>query len=212
MQGVNVVHALRDVNLEIKQRSFHAIMGASGCGKTTLLNIIGLLLPATSGRLFIEGKDVSGLDEKHANKYRMNMGKIFQAFYLLPALTALENVSFALSPHGIPKKERITRAKEMLARVGLSDRMDHKIQMLSGGQQQRVAIARALVVSPSIILADEPTGNVDEETGEKILDLLKELHANYDLTILLVTHNHEIGNRIGRLLLMRDGRIVSGGD
>lgn len=212
MQGVNIIHALNEVNLDIKKRSFYAIMGASGCGKTTLLNIIGLLLPATSGKLYIEGKDISELKEKEKNQYRMNMGKIFQAFYLLPALTALENVAFALSPHSVPKKIRIERAREMLERVGLKDRMDHKIQMLSGGEQQRVAIARALVVSPSIILADEPTGNVDAETGEKILDLLQELHASYDLTILLVTHNIEISKRIGNVIHMKDGKILRGGD
>ncbi|MHB8486859.1 MAG: ABC transporter ATP-binding protein [Candidatus Acidiferrales bacterium] len=202
------VHALRGVSLEIRRGEFVAIMGASGSGKSTLMNILGCLDRPSKGRYLLDGIDVSGLSKVELAHIRnKKIGFVFQQFNLLSRTTALENVELPTLYAGIPPEERSKRAKESLERVGLADRAMHHPSQLSGGQQQRVAIARALVNKPAILLADEPTGNLDSRTSVEIMDILQRLNENEGLTVVLVTHEPDIANYAQRALEFRDGKM-----
>ncbi len=202
------VYALREVNLEIKDGEFIAILGPSGSGKSTLLNMIGCLDTPTSGSVFIDGIDTASLNEnERAEMRREKIGFIFQQFNLIHTLNALENVALPMFFAGVKRKKRLERAEELLVNVGLGDRMYHKPSELSGGEQQRVAIARALSNDPEIIIGDEPTGNVDTETGRAIMDILEGLNKE-GRTIIVVTHNAEVAARAGIRKRMRDGRVL----
>jgi len=203
------VHALRGVSLAIDRGDFVAIMGASGSGKSTLMNIIGCLDLPTSGRYLLDGVDVRGMTEDElADVRNRKIGFVFQSFNLIPRTTALANVELPMVYAGMNKKRRRERAELALVRVGLADRMDHMPSELSGGQQQRVAVARAIATNPAIVLADEPTGNLDSTTGNSILSLIEELHRE-GATIALITHDHAIAGRLPRKVEMLDGRIVA---
>ncbi|HBO74978.1 MAG TPA: macrolide ABC transporter ATP-binding protein [Marinilabiliales bacterium] len=205
--GDQEVHALAGVNLQIKANEYVAIMGPSGSGKSTLMNIIGCLDTPTFGEYWLNGNDVSRLaDEKLASIRNKEIGFIFQTFNLLSRYNAVENVAVPLIYAGVERVTRMELAKEALRQVGLGDRMDHKPNEMSGGQRQRVAIARALVNSPSIILADEPTGNLDSKTSTEIMRLLHELHQLGN-TIVLVTHEEDIAQHAHRIIRLRDGII-----
>jgi putative ABC transport system ATP-binding protein len=205
--GAEKLHALRGVSLEIKKGEYVAIMGPSGSGKSTLMNLIGCLDSPTKGKYWLAGKLVSELnDDELAYIRNKEIGFVFQTFNLLPRATALHNVELPMIYNGTPSEERIERAKAALKQVDLSDRMMHKPNELSGGQRQRVAIARALVNSPSILLADEPTGNLDSATGEEIMALFARLHQQGN-TIILVTHEPDIAARAHRVIRLRDGKI-----
>jgi putative ABC transport system ATP-binding protein len=207
--GDQQVHALRGVNLRIKHNEYVAIMGPSGSGKSTLMNLIGCLDSPTQGRYWLNGHDVSELsDDELARIRNKEIGFVFQTFNLLARATALHNVELPLIYNGTSSVERIARAKEVLESVGLGTRMEHKPNEMSGGQRQRVAIARALVNNPSIILADEPTGNLDSKTGDEIMALFDELHARGN-TIVLVTHEPDIAEYAHRVVTIRDGVIAS---
>ncbi len=202
------VHALRGVSLEIRRGEFVAIMGASGSGKSTLMNILGCLDRPSKGRYLLDGIDVSGLSKVELAHIRnKKIGFVFQQFNLLSRTTALENVELPTLYAGIPPEERAKRAKESLERVGLADRAMHHPSQLSGGQQQRVAIARALVNKPAILLADEPTGNLDSRTSVEIMDILQRLNEDEGLTVVLVTHEPDIANYAQRALEFRDGKM-----
>jgi putative ABC transport system ATP-binding protein len=207
--GAEEVHALRGVDLEIRKGEYVAIMGPSGSGKSTLMNLIGCLDSPSSGRYWLAGRLVSDLDDDELAYIRnKEIGFVFQTFNLLPRATALHNVELPLIYNGTPAEERIERAKKALERVDLVPRMNHKPNELSGGQRQRVAIARALVNNPSIVLADEPTGNLDSKTGEEIMHLFKNLHVQGN-TIILVTHEMDIAQHAHRVIFIRDGKIAS---
>jgi putative ABC transport system ATP-binding protein len=207
--GQVVVNALQGINLKINKNEFVVIMGASGSGKTTLMNIIGCLDTPTSGEYYLNNQLVSGLsDDELAGIRNKEVGFVFQTFYLLPRYNALENVMLPLIYAGVNKNERIARAEAMLELVGLKDRMHHKPNEMSGGQRQRVAIARALINNPSIILADEPTGNLDSRSSYEIMLLLEKLH-NEGNTIVLVTHEPDIALFGHRIVKLRDGKIIS---
>jgi putative ABC transport system ATP-binding protein len=202
------VHALRGVSLEIYPREFVAIMGASGSGKSTLMNILGCLDRPTKGRYFLDGEDVSQLTKKDLARVRSHkIGFVFQQFNLLSRTSALENVELPTIYAGVPTQEREKRARAALERVGLGPRAMHFPSQLSGGQQQRVAIARALVNDPAILLADEPTGNLDSRTSIEIMDILQQLNEQHGLTVILVTHEPDIAQYAKRALEFRDGKM-----
>ena len=206
-KGESTVHALSGITMTIQKGEFVAITGKSGCGKTTLLNIIGLLDNLTEGHYTLNGQDVRHLSDKAKARLRFQtFGYIFQSFNLLSSHTVAENVALPLGYAGVPKQERLARAAEMLRKVGLLDKMKAYPNELSGGQQQRVAIARALINHPPIILADEPTGNLDSRSSAQIMDILAEL-ADEGATLLLVTHDAGVARRAGRRVRMEDGRI-----
>ena len=208
-RGDAEVRALDGVDLTVEDGEYIAIMGASGSGKSTLMNIVGALDVATSGRYLLDGLDVSYLNDDQLSVVRNHrIGFIFQAFNLIPRTTALANVELPLSYRGVKRGERRQRAKEALASVGLADRMDHKPNELSGGQQQRVAVARALVTQPSLLLADEPTGNLDSKSTAEVLTLLDDVHAQ-GRTIMVITHEDEVASHAQRIVTMVDGRIAS---
>src|SRR5690242_10858460 len=207
--GTEEVHALRGVNVEIKKGEYVAIMGPSGSGKSTLMNLIGCLDSPTASQYWLAGRLVSELDDDELAYIRnKEIGFVFQTFNLLPRATALHNVELPLIYNGTPAEERIEKAKKALGRVDLTDRMTHKPNELSGGQRQRVAVARALVNNPSIVLADEPTGNLDSKTGEEIMTLFENLYRQGN-TIILVTHEHDIAQHAHRIIHIRDGKIAS---
>jgi putative ABC transport system ATP-binding protein len=207
--GTEMVHALSGVDLQIRKGEYVAIMGPSGSGKSTLMNLIGCLDSPSSGKYWLAGRLVSDLDDDELAYIRnKEIGFVFQTFNLLPRATALHNVELPLIYNGTPSEERIEKAKLALERVDLTSRMSHKPNELSGGQRQRVAIARALVNSPSIVLADEPTGNLDSKTGEEIMILFANLHAQGN-TIIVVTHEMDIAQHAHRIIHIRDGKIAS---
>ena len=208
-QGEGAVHALREVDLCVEAGEWIAVLGQSGSGKSTLLHVIGCLDTPSRGRYLIDGEDVAGLDRNQLAALRnRRFGFVFQAFHLMPRASALENVALPLRFAGVPAEERRVRATELLCRVGLGDRLAHRPPELSGGQQQRVAVARALANRPDVILADEPTGNLDSHSGAEILALLEELNSEGQ-TLVVVTHDEGLAERAGRVIRMLDGRIVS---
>lgn len=207
--GEEIVHVLKGIDLEIDKGEYVALMGPSGSGKSTLMNLLGCLDTPTSGTYVLNGKDVSKMkDDELAEIRNKEIGFVFQTFNLLPRTTALDNVALPMIYAGFSKTDRRTRAQEVLTQVGLSDRMDHHPNQLSGGQRQRVAVARALVNSPSIILADEPTGNLDSKTSVEIMKLFNDIHANGN-TVILVTHEEEIAEYAHRIIRLRDGMVES---
>ena len=207
--GSEIVNAIKDISFEVNAGEFISIMGPSGSGKTTLMNIIGCLDTPTSGEYHLDDSEVSLLyDDELAAIRNRKIGFVFQSFHLLTRNTALKNVMLPLTYAGYDKSEATEKAKSVLDKVGLDDRINHKPNELSGGQQQRVAIARALVNNPSIIFADEPTGNLDTKTGEEIMNLFKELHRNGQ-TIIVITHENEIADQTERIITVKDGLIES---
>ncbi|MUP44190.1 ABC transporter ATP-binding protein [Gramella sp. BOM4] len=207
--GQEVVKVLKGIDLEIERGEYVAFMGPSGSGKSTLMNLLGCLDTPTSGSYILNGKDVSQMtDDELAEIRNKEIGFVFQTFNLLPRTTALDNVALPMVYAGASKSERVERAKEVLTSVGLGDRMDHKPNQLSGGQRQRVAVGRALVNKPSIILADEPTGNLDSKTSVEIMNLFDEIHANGN-TVILVTHEEDIAMHAHRVIRLKDGRVES---
>ena len=206
--GDTRVHALRGVCLEIAGGEFVAVMGASGSGKSTFMNILGCLDSPSSGRYFLEGTDVSTLNKRQLAAIRnQKIGFVFQGFNLLSRTTALENAELPAIYARVSEEERVRRAKEALAMVGLADRAEHFPSQLSGGQQQRVAIARALVNRPAILLADEPTGNLDSRTAVEVMEIFQQLNEEHGLTIVLVTHEHDIAQFARRSIIFRDGKV-----
>ena len=206
--GNTTLKAVDCIDLEIKEGEFLGIMGASGSGKSTLMNILGILDSPTEGKYFLKGKDVSSLNDTEASLIRnKEIGFVFQTFNLIKGLTAFENVETPLIYAGVPKKRRKEIVEYYLEKMGIADRMNHKPNQLSGGQRQRVAIARALVNEPSIILADEPTGNLDSKTTAEIIELFHKIHSE-GKTIVLVTHEQEIGKETERTIVLKDGKII----
>ncbi len=207
--GENEVRAIDGVNLTIEHGEFVAIIGQSGSGKSTLMNMLGLLDVPTSGKYLLNGKDVEGLTDDELSEIRnKEIGFIFQGFNLITSLTAVENVELPLVYRGMKKEERNKLAIEALDRVGLSHRLEHLPKQMSGGQQQRVAIARAVAARPPIILADEPTGNLDSHSGVEVMKILHELHEE-GRTVILITHDNDIANEAQRVIRIQDGQIVS---
>lgn len=209
IMGDSVVHALDHVNVQIGEGEFTSIMGPSGSGKSTMMNILGCLDRPTSGHYFLRGRDIAGYnDDELAHTRNAEIGFVFQNFNLLPKLTAQVNVALPLVYAGINEEERMVRAARALESVGLSNRLDHKPNEMSGGQRQRVAIARALVNNPAIIMADEPTGNLDTKSSYEIMDIFKAMNDE-GKTIVMVTHEPDIAQQTKRILVMRDGKLVS---
>jgi putative ABC transport system ATP-binding protein len=207
-EGDTAFQALKNININIKEGEFVAILGPSGSGKSTLMNIIGLLDKTSSGKYLLDELEVSKFSETHlADLRNQKIGFIFQSFNLLPRTSAVDNVALPLVYSNINKQERTERAKEALTKVGLSDKFASRPNQLSGGQQQRVAVARALVTNPQIILADEPTGNLDSKTGDEIMKLFAELHKE-GKTIILITHEMAVAKQAKRFIQIKDGRIV----
>jgi putative ABC transport system ATP-binding protein len=207
--GDQSVHALRDINLQISQGDYLSIMGPSGSGKSTLLNILGLLDRPTSGQYWFQGQDVTALDDVQQSVLRREkIGFVFQFFHLVPRLTAAENVALPMMLAGIPAAERRARVEKRIAECGLAARAHHRPDELSGGERQRVAIARATIMQPSLLLADEPTGNLDRATGREVMNLLEDLHES-GVTLIMVTHDPELGGRAHRQLKMLDGAVVA---
>lgn len=212
VNGEMKLHALKNINFEIGKGEYVAIMGSSGSGKSTMMNILGCLDREFEGEYTLDDIKISQIDEKDISKIRnLKIGFVFQAFNLLPKLTALQNVELPLVYAGVHKNEREKRAKEMLEKVGLGERIHHKPNELSGGQKQRVAIARALVNNPAIILADEPTGNLDSVSEKEIMELFTELNSQ-GKTIIIVSHEPEVAQYVRRILLFKDGEIIRNGD
>ena len=206
--GDTFVDALQGVDLAIARGEFVALVGPSGSGKSTVLNLIGGLDRPTSGEVWIDGTELGHSDERTLTRHRrQHVGFVFQSFNLLPRLTAEENVALPLMFSDVPERDRMARARQLLRRVGLGARLTHRPTQLSGGEQQRVAIARALVGKPALVLADEPTGNLDTVTGEEIMRLLKELNQEQGLTLLVVTHDPEVAAFSDRVVRLRDGRV-----
>ena len=211
--GETVVHALRGVNLTIDRGEFVAIWGPSGSGKTTLLNLIGAIDEPSSGQLFIEDQEVALLSDNRRTELRNgSIGFIFQGFNLIPVLSAVENVMLPLQIKGTSFSESRDRALSRLDEVGLSDFVRHRPDKMSGGQQQRVAIARALVANPSLVIADEPTANLDSDTSRSIIGLMRSLNEKEKTTFIFSTHDQRLLDRVGRLVRLEDGRIIDGGD
>ncbi|MCQ2379676.1 MAG: ABC transporter ATP-binding protein [Victivallaceae bacterium] len=208
--GAGKLQVLRDVSMKVCRGDWCCIFGASGSGKTTLLNILGTLERPDSGTVRIDGQDVSGFSRREAARFRgKRIGFVFQAYHLLPELTVIENVAVAAGAAGLADGGVRERAAKLLDKMGLSSRLDHLPSQLSGGEQQRVAIARALINNPDIILADEPTGNLDSSTGEGILDLLTSLRTERPgLTIVMITHNRDLASRADRLVELSDGKVA----
>ena len=207
--GNQVVHALDAIDLAISEGEYVSIMGVSGCGKTTLLNILGLLDTPSSGDYILSGINTSEMnDDEMANIRSTKIGFIFQSFHLIPRLTAAENVEIPMILAGHSQKMRAEKVAQALARVNLTDRSDHRPEQLSGGERQRVAIARSIVMEPEVLLADEPTGNLDSTSGAEIVELIEELNQG-GLTLILVTHDKEIGKRSNRVIRLLDGKIIS---
>jgi len=206
--GNQVVHALDNIDLEIAEKDYVSIMGVSGCGKTTLLNILGLLDTPSSGDYILSGINTSQMNDDEMAKIRSTkIGFIFQSFHLIPRLTAAENIEIPMILAGMSKQVRSEKVKKALARVSLLDRSEHRPEQLSGGQRQRVAIARSIVMEPKVLLADEPTGNLDSTSGTEIVELIEELNKG-GLTLILVTHDKEIGKRSNRVIRLLDGKII----
>ncbi len=206
--GAERVHALQGVSLDVERCDYVAIVGPSGCGKSTLLNLIGVIDQPTSGTVTIAGRRVDAMSDREATSFRLhNIGFVFQRFYLMPILSALENVALPMAEAKVARDERNSRATELLAYVGLSSRERHRPSELSGGEQQRVAIARALANHPALLLADEPTGELDARTGTEIISLFERLNSD-GTTIVVVTHDEDLANAARHNVHMRDGRIV----
>ncbi|MCQ2363053.1 MAG: ABC transporter ATP-binding protein [Acidaminococcaceae bacterium] len=209
IMGDSTVHALNHVNVKIDYGEFTAIMGPSGSGKSTMMNILGCLDRPTSGEYYLDGKEIAGYnDDELAHTRNAKIGFVFQNFNLLSKLTAQGNVALPLVYAGVPEEERMERAKQALEAVGLGARLEHKPSEMSGGQRQRVAIARALINNPAIIMADEPTGNLDTKSSYEIMDIFDRLHKD-GKTIVMVTHEPDIAEKTKRILVMRDGQLVS---
>ena len=207
--GDAAVHAVRGIDLEIVRGEFAAITGPSGCGKSTLLHLLGAIDAPSSGRVFVNGRDTALLNDTEATAFRLqHIGFVFQRFYLMPTLSAQENVELPLAEAGMSKAARRARASELLGYVGLGDRRGHRPTQLSGGEQQRVAIARALANSPALLLADEPTGELDAATGVKLLDLFTQLNRD-GTTLVFVTHDNVVANTARRVIRLLDGRVAS---
>jgi len=207
--GSEKVVALDNINLEIEKGEFCCIVGPSGSGKSTLLNQLAGLEKPTKGFVVINGENISKMDEKKLAVFRQNnIGFIFQSYNLMPTLTAVENVAFPLMFKGVPRKEREKKAKQMLKEMQMKDRMNHKPTELSGGQQQRVGIARAFVGRPSVIFADEPTGNLDSKTTEQVMDMLIDISQKNNITFVMVTHDNELAKKAKRIVTLVDGNIV----
>jgi putative ABC transport system ATP-binding protein len=206
--GEELVRAVRSVSLSVARGDYVAIVGPSGCGKSTLLNLLGGIDRPSSGAVAIDGRRIDQMRDAEATRFRlMHIGFVFQRFYLMPALTAIENVELPMAEAKVPRPQRVARARELLAYVGLGGRRDHRPAQMSGGEQQRVAIARALANKPSILLADEPTGELDAKTGAEMIGLLGQVNAD-ETTIIVVTHDEDLARAAKRVVHMRDGVIV----
>jgi putative ABC transport system ATP-binding protein len=206
--GDELVHAVRGVSLTVSRGEYVAIVGPSGCGKSTLLNLLGGIDRPSSGRVTIDGRRIDEMRDADATRFRLtHIGFVFQRFYLMPALTAIENVELPMAEAKLPRQQRVIRARELLAYVGLGARRDHRPAQLSGGEQQRVAIARALANKPAILLADEPTGELDAKTGTEMIELLAQVNRD-GTTIIVVTHDEDLAGAAKRVVHMRDGVVV----